>query len=78
MVRTQILLEPDQYEFLKERSKETGESLSALIREAVDQLRDDTAPLRQRAKELLGAFEADRDDVSLRHDEYFAEQAARR
>lgn len=78
MVRTQILLEPDQYEFLKERSKETGESLSALIREAVDQLRDDTVPLRQRAKELLGAFKADRDDVSLRHDEYFAEQAARR
>lgn len=78
MVRTQVLLEPDQYDFLKERSRETGESLSALIRDAVEHLRQDTTPLRQRAQTLLGAFEADRQDVSVRHDEYFAELALRR
>ncbi len=37
----------------------------------MDCLRGTTVPLKQRAIELLGAFEADRSDVSIRHDEYF-------
>ncbi len=71
MVRTQVLLKEDQYQFLKDRSRETGNSISALVRESVDCLRGNAAPLKQRAIELLGAFEADRSDVSIRHDEYF-------
>ncbi len=72
MVRTQILLEEDQYQFLKTRSRETGDSISALIREVVERLRRSEPPLKQQAVELLGAFEADRNDVSIHHDEYFA------
>jgi len=76
MIRTQIQLEEEQYRFLKERSRRTGESLAALIREAVDRMRDDQAPLRERARRLIGAFEADVTDGSTRHDELFAEAAS--
>lgn len=72
MVRTQILLEPEQHAFLKARSAQTGEALSTLVREAGDHLRDEVKPMRERALALLGAFKADRVDVSERHDEYFA------
>lgn len=75
MIRTQVLLEETQYRYLKQRSRETGESLSQLVRDAVDRMSVHDAPLRERALALLGAFEADRDDVSLRHDDYFAEAA---
>ena len=71
MVRTQIQLEEEQYRYLKERSRRTGESLSALIREAVERMREAEAPLRDRARRLIGAFEADVTDGSLRHDDYF-------
>ena len=71
MVRTQIQLKEEQYRYLKERSRRTGESLSSLIREAVDRLREHEPPLRQRARRLIGAFEADVTDASLRHDDYF-------
>ena len=58
---------------LKERSRRTGESLSALVREAVERMRETEAPLRERARQLIGAFEADVTDGSLRHDDYFAD-----
>jgi len=72
MVRTQVLLDEDQYEFLKDRSRETGESVSSIVRRSVERLRRSDVSLKQRAIQLLGAFEADRTDVSVRHDEYFA------
>ena len=72
MVRTQILLEEDQYQFLKARSRETGDSVSALVRKIVERLRRSEPPLKQQAIQLLGTFEADRDDVSIHHDKYFA------
>ena len=70
MVRTQILFQEDQYQFLKARSRETGTSISALVRDIVERLRRSEPPRRQQAIQLLGAFEADHDDVSIRHDEY--------
>jgi hypothetical protein len=73
MVRTQILLEPHQYAYLKHRSEETGQSLSRLVRQAVDRLSRDEDPVRERALRLLGAFASDTGDISERHDEYFAE-----
>ena len=72
MRRAQILFQEDQYQFLKARSRETGTSISALVRDIVERLRRTEPPLRQQAIQLLGAFEADRDDISIRHDEYLA------
>lgn len=77
MVRTQILLEEDQHEFLKLRSIANGESISALIRQAVARLQDDENERRNRARRLLGAFEADRTDVAENHDRYLAEAYTR-
>ena len=71
MVRTQISLTEEQYRFLKEEAHHTGQSLSALIRRAVDDYRSSADAPRRRALDLLGAFEADREDISIHHDRYF-------
>lgn len=77
MIRTQISLSEDQYRFLKGLSRESGESMSGLIRQAVEELRETRSQAAEHAIALLGAFEADRDDVSVCHDAYFAEAAGR-
>ncbi len=69
MTRTQITLTEEQYRFLTDFSRQTGESLSSIIRRAVDRLRAQEEPPNRRVLGLIGAFQADRDDVSLRHDE---------
>ena len=71
MVRTQILLADHQHVVLKELAQAEGVSLSSLVRQAVGRLlverrRGD----KGRAAALLGAFEADRTDVSANHDRY--------
>lgn len=69
MTRTQISLTEDQYRFLAECSRQTGESLSAIVRRAIDRLRAQEEPPRRRLLALIGAYEADRSDVAERHDE---------
>jgi hypothetical protein len=73
MHRTQILLEPDQYEYLRNLAEQSGESISSLVRGAVQRLRSENFDQKRRAIALLGAFEADRTDVSQRHDDYWPE-----
>ncbi len=70
MPRTQITLNDDQYKFLVEFSKQTGKSISAIIRKAVDHLRNEEQIPNRMVLKLVGAFEADRPDVSVRHDEF--------
>jgi hypothetical protein len=71
MLRTQITLDEEQHRFLKKRAYETGVSLSALIRQAINEFRAREAATEKKALDLLGAFEADRDDVAEKHDQYF-------
>lgn len=73
MHRTQILLEPDQYDYLRSLAEQSGQSISSLVRGAVQRLRSEGLDQKQRAIALLGAFEADRSDVSERHDDYWPE-----
>jgi hypothetical protein len=75
MQRTQVLLTEEQHRYLSARARRTGESLSRLVRRAVDQLRRAEPTQPETLEDLLGAFEADADDVSQRHDEYFARAA---
>lgn len=70
MNRTQISLTEEQHRFLVEFSRQSGESISAIIRRAVDRLRVEQDTPNQRALRLIGAFEADKNDVSVRHDEF--------
>ena len=69
MTRTQISLTEEQHRFLAELSRRTGTSISAIIRQAVDHLRASEGTPQRRAMQLVGAFEADRTDVSQKHDE---------
>lgn len=75
MVRTQISLTEDQYRFLKELAHETGESLSSLIRKAVENLKSEQLKRTRQALDLLGAFKADKKDVSVKHDHYLVWKA---
>lgn len=69
MTRTQISLTEEQYRFLADLSRQTGDSISAIIREAVDRYRSIEDTPNRKAIRLLGAFKADRHDVSIKHDE---------
>ena len=39
MIRTQVSFTEKQYQFLKEASRQTGESLSSMVRRAIENLR---------------------------------------
>ena len=73
MHRTQVLLTEEQHRYLADCARRTGESLSGLVRRAVDQFRRSEPTEPEALEDLLGAFEADVDDVSDRHDDYFAQ-----
>jgi Arc/MetJ-type ribon-helix-helix transcriptional regulator len=70
MVRTQVRLTNAQVEFLRRLSSATGQSISELVRKAVDH---DLAERRERTLRVLGKFSSGLSDVSIRHDDYRAE-----
>ena len=70
MIRTQISLDEEQYRFLKEHAHRRGESLSAVIRHAVDRLREGEGLATKAAHDVLGAHQADVADASEQHDRY--------
>lgn len=82
MHRIQVQLTAEQERVLREMARLRGSSISALIREGVEQL---TAPERERrararrsALSLIGAFGGgDAPDVSRRHDDYLADAIER-
>ena len=73
MIRTQIMLTEEQHAYLKELARQTGRSLSDLIRQAIEEQRSKNPTPVERIIALIGAFEDDRGDVSERHDDYFPE-----
>jgi hypothetical protein len=73
MVRTQVLFEADQYRWLKECARRSGESLSSLVRRHVEAARLRQAEPQDRLLALAGAFVADVEDGSEHHDRYLAE-----
>lgn len=73
MPRTQITLTDDQYQFLVEFSRQSGKSISSIIRKAVDHLRAEEKTPNRMVLKLVGAFEADRPDISVHHDEVLCE-----
>ena len=72
MVRTQIQFEKGTYEKLKARSKATGNSISEIVRRALDRNME-TEEFDQkwrRAAESLGKFSSGLKDLSEKHDQY--------
>jgi hypothetical protein len=82
LYRTQIQLTKAQVSALKAEAARRGQSMAAVIRDAVDQLAVQGAAStadRRRARALaaVGRFRSGRGDVSVRHDAYLAEAIAR-
>ena len=77
MIRTQVQFTEDQYRKLKEISKSNHKSLSAIIRQAVDQLlltrKPDRTALYRHAGTLVGKYRADKTDIAIQHDKYLDE-----
>ncbi|HOX28309.1 MAG TPA: ribbon-helix-helix protein, CopG family [bacterium] len=77
MVRAQIQLSEKQAKQLKKLAAARDESVSSLIRQAVQVfIRVDAGPdageLRDRAIALAGKYRSGKKDVSARHDDYLA------
>lgn len=75
MVRTQIQLTEAQAAKLKRLSAESGLSMAALIREAVDRLVRGTDPDArwERALAVVGKYASGQSDVGEEHDRYLVE-----
>ena len=76
MVRTQIQFEKGTYEKLKARSKSTGNSISEIVRRALDRNME-TEEFDQkwrRAAESLGKFSSGLQDLSEKHDQYLGDR----
>ena len=71
MVRTQVLLTEHQHTVLKELSRESGLSLSELVRQAVEKMFAERPRTRRESLlGLLGAFGGGPVDVAENHDHY--------
>ena len=80
MIRTQIQLNEDQIRWLRARARDRGVSMSQVIREGIDFLRNRDRQIpedkKRRALAAIGRFTSGDADVSERHDDYLAEAFA--
>lgn len=83
MVRTQIQLTEDQAARLRRLAERSRRSMADLIRESLDRLLTEE-PMEtrthrmQQAARVFGKFRSGTGDLSRRHDQQFADAAAKR
>jgi hypothetical protein len=77
MVRTQIQLTEEQAQLLRGLSLSSRKSVAALIRRAVDQFlttgNPDRSALFRQAASVVGKYESELPDISVKHDQYLEE-----
>lgn len=75
MIRTQVQLTEDQTRKVKELAQHEGTSISEVIRQALDRRLEecDDSKKWERALAIGGRFNSGLHDVSVRHDDYLAE-----
>ena len=79
MVRMQIQFTGPEVEALRSEASQRNMSISAVVREAVDErlsrrrLQPSRDELAQRALAAVGRFRSGTGDVAVRHDDYFAD-----
>lgn len=83
MIRTQVQLTDRQATELKQMSAARGRSISALVREGVDQLLQSGVSVSRgermrRAASVFGKFRSGRPDLADRHDDHFADAVEHR
>ena len=76
MTRTQISLQDRQYRYLKARATETGSSLSAVLREMIDEKIGDADRQAPRLLALAGMYEGG-GATGAEHDRLLAEHLGR-
>jgi len=76
MIRTQIQFEKKTYESLKTKSKETGKSISEIVRRSLDQtIESQESDLKwARALNSLGKFASGLDNLAEKHDEHLGDR----
>ncbi|MGV6816903.1 MAG: ribbon-helix-helix protein, CopG family [Thiotrichales bacterium] len=71
MHRTQIQLEERQYRYLKAKARRSNKSISALLRELVnDQIREQEKRGDEPLLEIVGMAEGPAGSTARRHDDY--------
>ena len=80
MVRTQLQLTEKQAEKLRRIAKRSRVSQAEVMRRLLDReteagIMPDREELKRRALEAIGSVHSDVTDLSVRHDDYFAEAA---
>ena len=77
MIRTQIQLTEEQYRAIRELSRNRGESIAAIIREALNQFllirKPGRKALYRHAASVVGKYRAGTSDISIEHDRYLKE-----
>jgi hypothetical protein len=80
MVRTQVQLDSEQYESLKDLARLQGVSMAEIIRRGAAMYLKASSPssvsrdeLRRRAMKMAGRFKMGRTDIAENHDKYLAE-----
>ncbi|MCX6934682.1 MAG: CopG family transcriptional regulator [Verrucomicrobia bacterium] len=76
MVRTQIQFEKATYQKLRFRAKETGESISAIVRKSVERKMDDEKLDHNwsRVMNSMGKFDSGLTDLAEKHDQYLEDK----
>jgi predicted DNA-binding protein len=76
MIRTQIQFQKKTYESLKTQSKETGKSISEIVRRSLDQtIESEETDLKwARALNSLGKFSSGLDNLAEKHDEHLGDR----
>ena len=76
MIRTQIQFEKRTYESLKTKSKETGKSISEIVRRSLDQaIESQESDLKwARALNSLGKFASGLENLAEKHDEHLGDR----
>ena len=76
MIRTQIQFEKKTYESLKTKSRETGKSISEIVRRSLDQaIESQESDLKwARALNSLGKFASGLENLAEKHDEHLGDR----
>lgn len=77
MIQTQVSINKSQINWLKNKARDKGVTVSQLIREGINLYRAKeerlTIEKRKKALAAVGRFSSGRSDISTRHDECLAE-----
>jgi hypothetical protein len=76
MIRAQIQFDQATHEKLKDKSRNTGHSISEIVRRALDRSldADEYAQKWQRASQSMGKFSSGLKDLAEKHDRYLDER----